>query len=44
MQSVDSAQFSNISPLFLSSSRLAASCLPAQVIIIVPLTSIYAFL
>ena len=43
MQSVNDAQFLNITPLFLSSNRLAASLSPTPVIIIVPLTSIYVF-
>ena len=44
MQSVNGAQFLNITPLFLSSNRHAASSFPALVIVIVPLTSIYASL
>ena len=44
MQSVNSAQFLNITPLFLSSDRSAASFAPAPVIFIVPLTSMYASL
>ena len=41
MQSVNGAQYLNITPLFLSSNRLAASSFPVQLIVIVPLTSIY---
>ena len=44
MQSVNGAQCLNITPLFLSSIGLAASSFPAPVIIIVPLTIIYASL
>ena len=44
MQSVKGAQCLNITPLFLSSNPLAASLFPAQVIVIVPLTSIYVSL
>ena len=44
MQSVNGAQFLNITPLTLSSNRLVASSAPAPVIAIVPLTSIYASL
>ena len=40
MQSVNGAKFLNITPLFLSSNRLAASSFPAPVIVTVPLTSI----
>ena len=44
MQSVNGAQFLNLTPLFLSSNRFAASSTPAPVIVIVPLTSMYASL
>ena len=44
MQSVNRAQLLNITPLFLASNRLTASSFPAPVIVIVPLTSIYASL
>ena len=44
MQSVTGTQFLNITPLFLSSARFAASSTPAQVIVIVPLTGMYASL
>ena len=39
IQLVNSAQFLYITPLFLSSSRFAASFAPAPVIVIAPLTS-----
>ena len=42
MHLVNGAQFLNITPLFLSSARLAAASSPAPVIVIVPLTSMYA--
>ena len=38
---VNGAQFLNVSPLFLSSARLAAASSPAPVIVIVPFTNIY---
>ena len=41
MQSVNSAQFLNVTLLFLSSNHLAASSFPASVILIFPRTSIY---
>ena len=41
MQSVNVPQFLNITPLFLTSNRFAV---PASVIVIVPLTSMYASL
>ena len=44
MQSVNDAQYLNITPLFLSSNRLATSSFPALVIVIVPLKSIYALI
>ena len=44
MQSVNGAQFLNITPLFLSPNRFAASSASATVIVIVPLASIYASL
>ena len=44
MQSVNGAQFLNITPLFLSFNPFAASFAPAPVIVTVPLTSMYASL
>ena len=44
MQSVNGAEFLNITPLFLSSIRFAASSASAPVIVIVPLTSKYGLL
>ena len=44
MQSVNGAHFLNITPLFLSSNRLAASLSSGSVIVIVPITNIYASL
>ena len=44
MQSVNNAKFLNNTPLFITSNRLVASSFPAPVIVIVPLTSIYASL
>ena len=44
MQSVNGAQFLNITPLFPSSNRFAVSSGPAPVIVVVPLTSICASL
>ena len=44
IQSVNGAQFLNITLLFLLFNRLAASSTPAPVIVIVPGTSIYASL
>ena len=41
MHLVNSAQFLNVTPLFLSSARLAAASSPVPVIVIVPLTSMY---
>ena len=40
MQSVNGAQFSNITPVFLLCNRFTASSAPASVLVIVPLTSI----
>ena len=42
MHLVNGAQFLNITPLFLSSNRFAASLSHSPVIVIVPLTSMYA--
>ena len=42
MKLVKCAQLLNITHLFLSSNRFAASSAPAPVIVIVPLTSMYA--
>ena len=44
MQSINGAQFLNITLLLLSSARFAASSAPAPVIVIVPLTCMYASL
>ena len=44
LQVLNGAQFLNITPLFLSSACLAAASSPAPVIVILPLTSIYASL
>ena len=44
MQSVNGAQFLNITHLFFSSACLAAASSPSPVIVIVPLTSVYASL
>ena len=44
MQSVNGAHLLNITPLSLSFNHLTASFFPAAVIVIVPLTSIYALL
>ena len=41
MHLVNEAQFLNITPLFLSSNRFAASLSPAPVIVIVPYTIMY---
>ena len=41
MHLVNGAQFLNVTPLFLSSARLAAASSPAPVIFIVPFTSMY---
>ena len=41
MHLVNGAQFLNVTPLSLSSARLAAPSAPAPVIVILPLTSIY---
>ena len=41
MQSVNGAQFLNITHLFLPSNLFAASSAPTPVIVIVPLTSMY---
>ena len=42
MHLVNGAQFLDIKPLSFSSARLAASSFPAPVIVILPLTSMYA--
>ena len=42
MHLVKGTQFLNIAPLFLSSNCLAAASSPAPVIVIVPLTNMYA--
>ena len=42
MHLVNGAQFLNVTSLSLSSACLAAAASPAPVIVIVPLTSIYA--
>ena len=44
MQSVDCAQFLNTTSLPLSFNHLATASAPAPVIVIVPLTRMYAFL
>ena len=44
MQLVNGAQFLSATPLSLSSASLAAASAPAQVIVILPLTRIYASL
>ena len=44
MQSVNDAQFLNITPLFVSSNRFAVSFAPAPVIVIIPPTSMYTSL
>ena len=41
MHLVNGAQFVDVTPLFLSSVRLAAASSPAPVIVIVPFTSMY---
>ena len=38
---VNGAQFLNVTPLLISSARLAAASSPVPVIVIVPFTSIY---
>ena len=38
---VNGAQFLNVTPLFLSSARLAAASSPAPLIVIVPFKSMY---
>ena len=38
---VNGAEFLNVTPLFLSSARLAVASSPGPVIVIVPFTSIY---
>ena len=43
LQLVNGTQFLNITPLFLSSACLAAASFPAPVIVIHPLTSMYAY-
>ena len=42
MHLVNSAQFLNVTPLFLSSNYLAALSFPTPAIVIVPFTSMYA--
>ena len=42
MHLVNGAQFLNITTLYRSSARFAASSSPSQVIVIVPFASIYA--
>ena len=42
IQLINGAQFSNTTPLFLSSAFLAAASSPAPEIVIFPLTRIYA--
>ena len=42
MYLVNGAQFLNVTPLSLSSTRLAAPSSPAPVVVILPLTCIYA--
>ena len=44
MQSVNGAQFLNITALFPSSNRFAAKSAPAPVVVIVPLATMYASL
>ena len=44
MQSVNGAQFLDITPLFLPFNRFAASSAPTPVIVIVSLTCMYASL
>ena len=44
LELIDGAQFLNITPSFLSFAYLAATSSPAPVIVIVPLTSMYASL
>ena len=44
LQLINGTQFSNITPLFLSSTFLAAALHPAQVILVLPLTSMHASL
>ena len=44
MQSVNGAQVLNITPLLLPSNHFVASSAPATVIVIVPVTSMYASL
>ena len=44
MQLVNDAQFLNITPLFTSSGLFALSSSPVTVIVVVPLTSMYASL
>ena len=41
MHFVNGAQFLNVTPLFLSSSSLAAASSPAPVIVILPFQSMY---
>ena len=41
MHLVNGAKFLNVTPLFLSSARLAAAPSPAPVTVIVPFTSMY---
>ena len=42
MHLVNCAQFLNVTPLFLSSNCLAAASSPVPVIVILPLTNMYA--
>ena len=44
MQLVNDAQFLNITSLSLSSACVAAALSPSPVIVIIPLTSMYAFM
>ena len=44
MQSVNGPQFEKMTPLFLSSNRFAASSAHTVVIVMIPLTSMYASL
>ena len=44
LQLINGTQFLNVTPLFFSSACLAAASVPAPLIVIVPLTSMYASL
>ena len=44
MYYINDAQFLNITPLFILSAHFAASAAPAPLLVIVPLTSMYASL